>query len=57
MLTAAICGDCFASPPVEAILSVCLLLIIGIDIYIYHTFSYKHTDLFYNSDVPIMIQI
>lgn len=27
MLTAAICGDIFASPPVDSILAVCFLLI------------------------------
>lgn len=34
MLTAAICGDIFVSPPVDSILAVCLLLIVGCHVYI-----------------------
>jgi len=34
MLTAAICGDIFSSPPVDSILAVCLLHSIRIEMYI-----------------------
>lgn len=52
MLTAAICGDVFSSPPVDSILAVCLLLEV-----ICHTFSFRSIDLFYSPDTPIMIQM
>lgn len=50
MLTAAICGDVFASPPVDSILSVCFLLL---EVMLHHPFSYKYTDIFYNSDASL----